>query len=320
MFIEDEAGVLAEPIKQQIASTGTTLDVKVLVSTKYSRAELDAKVGQMVNSANTLAIGVDPVHRYTFTHFGTGTKIGATDYREVATAGNGEFKQGNWGPGIKAIVDSANAHAVAHAAAPTAVIIQQPKTVVEQPMPLWPFFVGIGGLALLFLLLWRWNRKNQEKFDKTIDNLQRETAEFASNNIKSWDKPATPKPTPPSHANANYAKARAAEPPPERYTAPSRRWAPPPPVQVVREVPPAPVVIDRGSNDFLTGMLVGDALSSRREEHHHHHHDDDRSSRSDSGSSGGGFSWGGGSDSGSSGGDFGGGGGGFDGGSSGGDF
>lgn len=67
-------------------------------------------------------------------------------------------------------------------------------------------------------------------------------------------------------------------------------------------------------NDFLTGVVVGDILSSHNEEHEsrHRHDDDDRSSSSDFGgggssSSGGGFDFGGGGSS-----DFGGGGGGFD--------
>jgi len=291
MFIDDQAGVV-----NGVSDTSTVFDVKVVVAATDSRAALDAKVASMVNSANTLAIGVDPVHHYTFTHFGVGAGVPRDQYQEIARAGNGEFKQGHWGAGINAII--ANATAARHEARSTntTIVVPTQVTTVEHPIPVLPFVIGGAVLLLGFFLLWRWNKRRSAEVAKTLNDFQSEAQQMRSRNIEEqgWH----------DKFGEKVRRSKAARP-----AAPSQQ----------------PQVIVTGSNNdgMLTGLIIGESLASRRDppardyapapashsESAWQGSSGSSSSSWDSGSSS--------SDSGSGGGDFGGG---FDGGGGGGDF
>jgi uncharacterized membrane protein YgcG len=342
MFIDDPSGALSPQAKAQIQNATSAFDVKIVISATDTRATLDAKVSEMVNSANTLAIGVDPVHHFTFTHFGVGTGIPRERYQDVARSGNGEFKQGHWGEGINAIVASAAASRQASAATTTIVMPTQQMT-VEHPFPVMPMVGAAIALALGFFLLWRWSRRKTAEVAATLDDFRGEAAQMRSRNIEEqgWhDKMKqnqTAATTTPDLRNSATPSAA-----PSLASAPRGYASIPPaaaPVHVHRPryhspvvaAPPAPSVYiqQSGGNDLLTGVLIGEALNRPVErerviERHYTpppaRHDTpapSHSSSSDSSSSSWGDSIGSLFDSGSSGGDFGGG---FDGGGGGGDF
>jgi uncharacterized membrane protein YgcG len=306
MFIDDQAGIISSDDAASIRAARSVLDVKILVSSTRTRGELDAHVSAMVNSANTLAIGVDPVHHFAFTHFGVGTGISPADYQMVARAGNGEFHAGHWGEGLKAIVAAANAASVRSESKATVV---QPVTVVERPVPMWPFVFGGLTIVVLIAAVVRWMRRQDAKRDVVLNDFRDEASKLTARNLEEqgWHdrfkdgRPMTttsPSPPPVERSRrAGTTRGRAPAPAPA----------------------PAPVVIPQGSNNdgFALGMLMGESMSrpervvevvreSPRHESASTSWDLLSSDSSDDGGSGGGS--------------FDGGGGGFDGGGGGGDF
>jgi uncharacterized membrane protein YgcG len=335
MFIDDAEGILSAQDTHAIEQATSRFDVKVLVTSKASKAELDARVGHMVNSGNTLAIGVDPVHRYTFTHFGIGLGISSSDFQTVARSGNQEFKQGHWAQGITGIIGTTNGYAAkaerVQVAARQTIVVPTQTTVVEHPVPAWPFILGVLVLGLFGYLAWRLVRRKQQDVDATIDDFRDEAQTMRTRNLEeqSWhDKAAAAQANNANNAeNARMApgKAAAIVAPPDpalignRFR-PAQPYVPPPSYQ-----PPVVVHQSGGSGDLLTGVLIGNMLSDRRtiaapDEPPRHHARP--SSDDDAGSGGGGFSWDSSSSdsSGSGGGGFDSGGGGFDSGGGGGDF
>ncbi len=299
MFIDDPTGALSASAAANIqaAQQDAVFDVKVTISTTDTRGALDAKVSGMVTSANTLAIGVDPIHHFTFTHFGIGTGIPRDRYQDVARAGNGEFKQGHWEAGINAIV--ANATAARHVSnATTTIVVPTQQTTVEHPFPVLPL-VGAGlALTLGFFLLWRWNRRKTAEVTATLGDFRDEANQLRSRNIEeqAW------------HDKMKQKRAGAGAAGPTRTAIRRSRRA-------RAANPGATPVIVQGNigNDLLTGMLIGEAIS-RPSPAPSYSPPSHSSSSSDSSSS----SWSSSDYSGGSGGgDFGGG---FDGGGSGGSF
>ena len=328
MFIDDQAGVISPQAKAAIEGSSAHFDVKVFVGATDSRGALDARLGQMVNSANTLAIGVDPVHHYTFTHFGVGTGIPRDQFQAVAKAGNGEFHAGRWGEGIQSIIASATAvRREAREAAPSTVVVQTRET-VDHGVPAWPFVLGGLSLALAGVLLARHLRRRQRAMESTLDDFRDEAAQLRSRNIEeqAWHDKMAPK----AEALPSVGRCAPQDRPSGVRVIPSPLPGPMPvfvaPAPAYNQgFQPAPVVVSQSSNDgLLTGVLLGEALADRRPSYvpppdpPRYRAPDPEPSYSSSSSS---WDSGGGSfDSGSSGGGFDSGGGGFDGGSGGGDF
>jgi hypothetical protein len=305
-------------------------------------------VHDLVTSANTLAIGVDPVHHYAYVHFGTGTGIRHGDYIPIERAGNAEFHAGHWGAGVRAIVNAASA--ASSQSQRSEVIIQQPTTVVEHGASIWPYFLFGGLLAATVLLVWRWMRRRTVAIENAAQEARDEAQEMRKRNIEEqgWHDKMSQK-----MGQSEPGAAASQAQPVAQIRAVPQAWGP---TEVDREmqaayrgtryqpsqpyVQPAaaPVIIATqpamygGNNDFLTGMLVADALERPRERevvrevvHETRHESSSGWGGSSSDSGGGGSSWDSGSSSDSGGGggfDSGGGdsGGGFDSGGGGGDF
>lgn len=348
-FVDDSTGTLGTDAIGRINAATSSLDVKVVLASTGSRAELDSMAGRLVNSANTVAIGVDPIHHYTFTHFGTGAGIASGDYQTIARAGNGEFKAGHWEQGIEAIIASANAASV-RTSARSSVIVQQPVTVVEHPISVWPTVLSFLVMAVVsfFVVRW-WLRKRIADQAKVLDGFREEADQMRSRNIEEqgWhDKfqatagsslldtvASLPEVVMNEQIREKYSKSLAARriiappstvaaqatTPEERDRAAYLRSRDSYPVAPLREV--HHYHENNSSNDLALGYMIGSASAPRetvvvREEHRQRAETPapSSSSSSDWGSSSGS------SDSGSGGGGFDSGGGGFDGGSGGGDF
>lgn len=337
MYIDDPSGVLGSKAAE-LQSLASPFDLKIAIVSTDSRAALDARVASMVTSSNTLAIGIDPTHHYTFTHFGVGTGVPRDRYQDIARSGNGEFKAGRWGDGVLAIASNAAAAKKESQHTTTTIVVPSQVTTVEKPVPIWPFALGAAAIALGFWLVWRWNKRRQAEISSTIDDFKSETAQMRSRNVEeqAWHDRFKEGRAAQNDPSPRAEDLQAQPPPPSPRT--SRRVvselpAPPPkapPRRVVHHYVPAPiapppVVVQQSSgNDLLTGVLIGEAIASRpayrapEPEYHRHRTPTPDPSSFSSGSGGGGFDWGGSSDSGGSGGgDFGGG---FDGGGGGGDF
>lgn len=317
MFIDDSTGTLSAADKAVIESSGGSIDVKIVIASTGSRAELDAQVGRLVNSGNTLAIGIDPVHRYTFTHFGSRLGIPASDFQTIAHAGNADFKAGNWAGGLRAIIGAARADQ--HELALQTMIVPRPVTVIEHPVSPWPFVIGGLVIIVLTIAAWRWLRRRQQESEQVLGDFREEADKLRSRNDEeqTWH----------DRMAARQQRAQAPVPLPLR----EQIAAAPPlsgrPMTIVRERvierQAAPVIVQQqaSGNDMLTGMLIGQAIAQPRvvevERHRSRTPAPEPSSSSSSWDSGSSSSW----DSGSSGGGFdSGGGGGFDSGSGGGDF
>lgn len=354
-FVDDSTGTLGTDAIGRINAATSSLDVKVVLASTSSRGELDSMVGRLVNSANTVAIGVDPIHHYTFTHFGTGAGIASGDYQTIARAGNGEFKAGHWEQGIEAIIASANAASV-RTSARSSVIVQQPVTVVEHPISVWPTVLSFLVMAVVsfFVVRW-WLRKRIADQAKVLDGFREEADQMRSRNIEEqgWhDKfqatagsslldtvASLPEVVMNEQIREKYSKSLAAR----RIIAPPLTVAAQATTPEERDraaylrsrdsYPAAPAAMPvqnnyygnggNGGNDLALGYMIGSVVSAPRpqtvvvEEHRQRTETPapSSSSSSDWGSSSGS------SDSGSGGGGFdSGGGGGFDGGSGGGDF
>lgn len=324
MFVDDPSNILSASDYASVNGVSSPLDVKVLVTSADSKPGLDMHVHDLVTSANTLAIGIDSVHRYTFTHFGTGTGISRGDYQGVARAGNGEFHAGNWAAGIRAIVNAANA--ASSEGQHGTVVVQEPTTVVEHPAA-WPYLLGFGAMAVICLIAWRWMRRKSVAIEQAAQEARDETQEMRTRNIEEqgWhDKMA---------AKISAAPALASVPPvagPRQAASRSTRPMPSPAPPRHRPAPsyaPAavPIIVNQGTNDgLLAGLFIGESMgrpSVVEREVIHESPRYERDTGSDGGSSSSSFDSGSSSDSGSGGGGFDSGGGdGFDGGGGGGDF
>lgn len=292
-------------------------DVHVLVENAPSFHALEGDAHSWTDSGS-MTIAIDPSHHKTVVRFGNGTGVKAGDFDSISAAGNANFRSHEVRQGLEAIV------ARAQASRESSVAMSQsnaPVTVVRHEglgFGAWLLIV-LGFFALCGFVVWLVRRHNRDRrsFERALDENRLETSELLSRNVDQMTLP-----------DASYAPA-----PSGQYAAPSRSYSSPayvpPPAPVYVQQPPV-IVHQGGGGDFLTGVLVGEALSEphRREvyverevvreepvyhESSHSQTSDDSggsSSSWDSGSSDiGSSSWDSGSsfDSGSSGGDFGGG-------------
>lgn len=127
-------------------------DARVVVTTEMSsRAEFDRYVGAQVASANMVVVGVDPSHRMTSVHFGTGTRIARARFSAIENAGDGWFRQGQWRGGVEAILSSASS-AVGSGSPGT--LAQGPAS-SDQSAPSFPWglmLLGLGGVVIAVMV------------------------------------------------------------------------------------------------------------------------------------------------------------------------
>jgi uncharacterized membrane protein YgcG len=342
VLVNDLQHVLSGNELASLQSTSSNHRVVITFTDSVSQIDLDGMMSRCITTPNTVCIGIDTKKHYSRSHFGIDTGIKSGDFQQVSLAGNMDFKEGRWADGAKSIISRANIMSQRTNTGATAVVIQQP--IVEKSFPKWPFFVGFSFLALVLgIILWRIRKREREAMN-AIGDVRREAGELASRNIEAeqrndFDKRLREVTGPTREIGtvtgrtastpnfSNKPKPAPAPKPRPSYHPPKHRRIPTP---LPRPKTPAPIVVaapSSGAGDFVTGMMVGEAMS-----HHHrtptpaptYHRrrtptpDPSIFSSSDSGgeggsdsswdSGGGGGSWdsggGGGGDSGGGGGDF----------------
>ena len=100
-FVDDTTGTLGTDAIGRINAATSSLDVKVAVASTNSRAELDGMVGRLVNSANTVAVGVDPIHHYTFSNANAQARetVVVHERRRVDTPAPSSSSSSSWDSG-----------------------------------------------------------------------------------------------------------------------------------------------------------------------------------------------------------------------------
>lgn len=293
--VTDSVGILSSAQNLDLQNTSTPFNTKVFFL-GIDRGSLETQMHQCGSSSPTaLCIGVNPKGRFTSIFYGIDV---APTYAETAIvkAGNQSFRDGDWAQGVKDIVMRAQASQVSRTGA--SVVIQQPVQTIEKSVPVWPFLLGFGLMALLFLVIWKLLKRTKT----TMENLQNEAGEYASRNIEAdKDEDVNKK-----FETVNKPKDLHIYSNPKSDITNASKY-------------PQPFIVTNQSsnNDLVTGVLLGEALSRpapvivETPRHHTPSPDYSSSSSSDSGSSSSfGDSFGGGGSSGfGGGGDFGGGGG-----------
>lgn len=302
--VTDDVGALSASAKQALEGLSSPLQIKVVFQSAPSREVLSNDMWKCVISPDIVCVGVDPKHKFTATQFGKATGISQSDFPTVARAGNADFHDGNWTAGVKAIVNQANTLArqsheysspiyktplshqieiVGAAQNP----IHQTLIISETPVPVWPFILGFGIIAVVVWLSVRYLRKSQDRFTRAIENKEREAAELASRNIKesAWmdalekkadtaslpssqsNRPPTPVSTPlleQQRQPDDYDRAFRRQAPTQRQPEPVYRTQrqPEPVVRTVYQpvVQPPVVVVDSGPS-FVDGLIVGEMLT-----------------------------------------------------------
>jgi len=272
--INDTIGILRPLDRAAITATAVSspFRVKVLFE-KTSKPEMQQQLHRCVDTPATICIGVDPVHHYTFTEFGVATQISPVDFQDVGRAGTADFRQGHWASGVMAIIErgvTLRHYEMTPASSPAAVtpvIIEQPRMVVERPIPIWPFVVGFGILMACALVAWRLLHKQAKKTEEAIKGLNEERFEYASRNIMADDDfekkissiAATTTDDTKTAAQSSSSRATLFTP-----TQPSRAVPFMIPTLPTPSPPSSPTVIvdsGRGDDRFFEGMMMGEVLS-----------------------------------------------------------
>ena len=147
--IRDEAHVLAagdiDRLRSQVASA--PFDARLVFTSDYAEAsDLSHFVGSLVDEPNMLAVGVDPRHRRVQVHFGRGSGIDRAEWPAIETAGNGDFREGEWARGAGAILRTA-AQSVTGGSPAQPQDTRAPSSGFGSPL-LWLLLIG-GGVAAL---------------------------------------------------------------------------------------------------------------------------------------------------------------------------
>ncbi len=145
---QDEAGL-------RDAARAWPFDARVVVTSEMpSRASLDRYVGAQVSEPNMVVVGVDPTHRFTSVHFGTGTRIARDRFSAIENAGDQWFRAGQWRSGVEAIFTSANG-AVGSAAAGEITNRDAVGATSNREAPSFPWglmLLGIGGVIVVVMV------------------------------------------------------------------------------------------------------------------------------------------------------------------------
>ncbi len=248
--VTDEANVLTPAARADLAATPTPFAATV-VFREVGKGEMESAIHACGSaSPNAVCIGVNPRGHFTTVYYGI--DVAASSAAEtIKKAGNPSFRAGDWSQGVKDIL--VRAEAVSHSRAGVAVI-NQPVTTVEHPVSALPFVIGFGFLGGFVLLAYVAIRKQRAAMKLAIENSQREAAEMASRNIRAETRESAARPAPRARRTNEAA-------------IPTPRHVPRPPIP---PSPPAPfvhsstVVVDRGGNDFATGLVLGQAISQPR--------------------------------------------------------
>lgn len=108
--VRDEADLLTPAQEAQLRASGARydFDARVLTSARLtSRADFNRHVAAQVAGPNMVVVGIDPVHRWSSVHFGTGARIASARFAAIENAGDGYFRGARWEEGLGAILGAA---------------------------------------------------------------------------------------------------------------------------------------------------------------------------------------------------------------------
>lgn len=257
--VKDDSGFLTAQQRADLGGVTTPFNA-VVEYVDLPKPLLNASAKACVHGTNDLCVLVNPKGRYTFTYYGADVAP-AVDGDAIGRAGNAAFRAGDWVGGAKDVLSRAAAlhgQRTAVASNTGTVIVQQagPTTVVDHPVPLWPFALGGLFLLVVFVLAYRADRRRQQRVQQVLEGAQAEVAALASANI----------------AHDRWAGVEAETALPTYRIAPAGRPRAAEPSTVQRT--PAPVVVkrtvhhyhnqDRGSSDLVTGMLLQSSIDQAR--------------------------------------------------------
>ena len=143
--VRDTASLLSSSDRSQIEAVVARypFDVRVLTTSAYTdQPSFSRYIGSQVSEPNQIVIGLDPVHRHTQVHFGTGTRISRSEWDTIEKAGNTAFRDGRWAAGVTSILDQAGI------AVGTGSATQAPASSTSSSSG-W----GIGGIILVLVII-----------------------------------------------------------------------------------------------------------------------------------------------------------------------
>ena len=118
----DTAEVLTPADRQAISQQVAHLpfDARVLTSTSHPGADqFDSYVRSQLGSANSVIVGIDPVHRRTAVYCGAATRVDGARCKGASEAGKQHFRESRWAPGIEAVLGSVSEAMGANASSAT---------------------------------------------------------------------------------------------------------------------------------------------------------------------------------------------------------
>lgn len=146
--VRDDADLLTPAQEAQLRASAARydFDARVLTDTRFSRrADFDRHVAAQLAGANMVVVGIDPVHRWSSVHFGTGARIATARFSAIENAGDASFRGARWDEGVGAIFRAAQ-QAVGSAAAGDA------QAGASRPSFPWGYVIfgllAVGGIAL----------------------------------------------------------------------------------------------------------------------------------------------------------------------------
>jgi uncharacterized membrane protein YgcG len=259
--VTDNTATLSQQQVDRLQANGGrwTFDLKTRFDSFANRRALDLVAHDCITSPTDVCVVIDPGHRFTSTHFGTATGVRPPDYSSIAASGNSYFKTGDWSGGIEAIANHALESAKSNSERTVQVQVVAPTPQIqvvnttENHWLLWTLL-----FAAIFGTFAYWVVRRVRRQEKIAESLREERDEYLDKNVTRMTQPVT--------------TGRTA------YTPPVVQRAPATSVQPT-------VVVQNNSNDLLTGVLLGEALSrpSTPVVVHEHEKASFRSSSSDDG-------------------------------------
>lgn len=276
--IRDEVNLLSSADRNIIEHSAGDwpFDLRLVISnSSRNKSAFEGEISREVVGPRTLAVGVDPLHRFTVVRFGVGLSVPSDEWNRISQAGNNAFRSKFWGKGITDIGDMTASLAHLKTSEPIYVareikntgqdrVIMMKPTVSDNAAMWW--MIGILGFATVILVgAFIIHRRRQKEIDRQralkeeLDSAERIIA-ADSYKPSAWRAyPDTPTQT---SSTAPIRPIQASSP----VVDPARVIVASPPV--IQQVPSITVRNDSTADGIATGMM----LSEMMHDHHHHHH------------------------------------------------
>ena len=234
---QDLTGTISASDLASLNGRPAPFHVRVLFTSQDSLEKLEDISHGALSTPDMVVIGIDPGHHRVVARFGTATGVKPGDFDSVAKAGNAHFRAKEWTAGVDAIAVRAKASADSR----VAMSVSNEPIVIEQGLSGWAW----TGIAILFaaviacvVAVIRRMRRQQTEFNQTVGRLNDDY--ISRDDARDFD-----------------SRLRAAE----RRQPTATGYAGGYPTGVTQSS--GPVIINQGgNNDLLTGVLIGESLSS----------------------------------------------------------